>query len=91
MPPNWDYALKFYVKVGSKSIVRLNYDFDKSALAFLKLKKLGVKNGRFYYEGRWLYTPLYELQALKGSSVRLSKLPLYPLTELIENVKGMGG
>jgi hypothetical protein len=91
MPPNFmDYTLKFYVKVGLKPIVHLNYDFERSALAVLKLKKF-YKNGRAYYEGRWFYTPLYELQALKGSVVRVSKLPLYPLTELIENVKGMGG
>jgi hypothetical protein len=90
IPPGWDYALKFYVKVGLDPIVRLDYDFDKSALAVLKLKKF-YKNGRAYYEGRWFYTPLYELQALKGSVVRVSKLPLYPLTELIENVKGMSG
>jgi hypothetical protein len=91
MPPNFmDYALKFYVKVGSKPIVRLNYDFERSALAVLKIKKR-VKNGRAYYEGRWLYTPLYELKPLKGSSLRLSKLPLYPLKQLLENIKAMGG
>jgi hypothetical protein len=89
-PPNWDYALKFYVKVGLDPIVRLDYDFDKSALVVLKVRKRR-KNGRAYYEGRWLYTPLYPLEAMKGSSVRLSKLPLYPLMELIENVKGMSG
>jgi len=91
MPPNFmDYTLKFYVKVGSKPIVRLNYDFERSALVVLKLRKRR-KNGRAYYEGRWLYTPLYELEALKGSSIRLNKLPLYPLHELIENIRGMGG
>jgi hypothetical protein len=89
-PPNWDYALKFYVKVGLKPIVHLNYDFERSALAVLKLKKR-VKNGRVWFEGRWFYTPLYELQALKGSSIRLTKLPLYPLYELLENIKAMGG
>jgi hypothetical protein len=90
-PPNWGYDLKFYVKVGSKPIVHLNYDFERSALAVLKLKKLGVKNDRFYYEGRWLYTPLYELEPFKGNVMRLSKLPLYSLGELFENVKAMGG
>jgi hypothetical protein len=91
MPPNFmDYALKFYVKVGSKPIVHLNYDFEKSALAVLKLRKRR-KNGRVWFEGRWLYTPLYQLEAMKGSSVRLTKLPLYPLYELLENIKAMGG
>jgi hypothetical protein len=91
MPPNFmDYAFKFYVKVGSKPIVHLNYDFEKSALAVLKLRKRR-KNGRVWFEGRWLYTPLYQLEAMKGSSVRLSKLPLYPLYELLENIKAMGG
>jgi hypothetical protein len=91
MPPNFmDYALKFYVKVGSKPIVHLNYDFEKSALAVLKLRKRR-KNGRVWFEGRWLYTPLYQLEAMKGSSVRLTKLQLYPLYELLENIKAMGG
>jgi hypothetical protein len=95
MPPNFmDYTLKFYVKVGLKPIVHLNYDFERSALVVLKLRKRR-KNGRAYYgayyEGRWLYTPLYELEALKGSSIRLNKLPLYPLYELLENIKAMGG
>ena len=89
-PPNWDYALKFYVKVGLDPIVRLDYDFDKSALVVLKVRKRR-KNGRVWFEGRWLYTPLYPLEAMKGSSLRLSKLPLYPLYELIENIKAMGG
>jgi hypothetical protein len=90
-PPNFmDYTLTFYVKVGSKPIVHLNYDFEKSALVVLKINKRR-KNGRVWFEGRWLYTPLYHLEALKGSILRLNKLPLYPLEELIENVKSMGG
>ena len=91
IPPNWDFAYKFYVKVGLNPIVSLKYDFEKSALAILKLRRLGFKNGIFWYGGEWLYTPLYMVNGLKGSIVRFSKLPKYPLEELIENVNMMGG